>query len=335
MRTTRDLKRVWRVLTQELGEVHRPDRGVADRPAGSRGWLHDAGVNALGIAEKTRRGLGTGRLAIVVYVDAKRPLSRVAHRIPPSVQVPGTRRRVPLDVVQRARMRMTGGAVPGANPERLRPGVAICCAQSPSEIGTLGLIVRFEGELALLSAGHVIARNGLSAPGTAILQVWKDPAGLMQTRKIAALARSVDVVAAAARGGLWFDAAIGKLEPALRGEADAAIPFLGRLAATRGRLQPDEKVFIYGATTRPGAGRIRSIHESCVVAVRGGAPLPATIVLQHVVSCSDYSDGGDSGAAVVSAGRFLVGLHFGTNGQGDSIFFPIEPILQGFGATLV
>jgi hypothetical protein len=336
MRTTRDLKRVWALLTNAAAKAEAARRqGTQIQTEPELLWVAQANITAIGIAERTRGGQPTGELAIKVYVAAKRPLSDVNEPVPRAIRVPGSARQVIVDVIERQPVEANDGGT--GMREAIQPGLAICNSEAPSEVGTLGCFVTLTDapdRKAFLSAAHVIARNGMSPPGTPILQVIEPPGGAVENIRIGTLVRTVSIRDAALTGTLEFDAAVGWLLPQCAAAARADIPQLGRPIATRSRLFRGERVFIYGATSRTGVGQIEDLNYSCLVRFGSEGALPDRIRLVRTICCTTYSRGGDSGAAVLSSGGYLVGLHFGTSPDGASVFFPIEPILTRFGAAL-
>ena len=147
------------------------DAGVAEEAEAvrtrSRDWVHGSGVQGLGIGDKLTHGEPTGELALRVYVEKKKARAKVANPVPKVVVVPGVGERI-TDVIE------LGRVVPELFTERVRPAMpGSGLGHTAVTVGTFGCLVRKKGDstgLYVLSNAHVLANEGLAAPGDGIVQ---------------------------------------------------------------------------------------------------------------------------------------------------------------------
>ena len=121
----------------------------------------------MGIGDKLTHGEPTGELALRVYVEKKKAKAKVANPVPKVVVVPGVGERI-TDVIE------LGRVVPELFTERVRPAMpGSGLGHTAVTVGTFGCLVRRKGDstgLYVLSNAHVLANEGMAAPGDGIVQ---------------------------------------------------------------------------------------------------------------------------------------------------------------------
>ncbi|MEK9502699.1 hypothetical protein WI372_17015 [Gemmatimonadota bacterium DH-20] len=306
----------------------------------ARPWVQEAGVQGLGVGEKVVAGRGTGRLALRVYVDAKRPRDALRHPVPPAVALPEVGV-CPTDVHAIGRLR------PEVFAERVRPAMPGCGIGHPDGgTGTFGCLVREAGndrDLFLLSNAHVVADDGCAHPGDPILQPARADGGRVDRDTIAEFARAHPFVFSDTGFPNTMDAAIARvLDPALVESVPRSLdrPIRG-VARTLRRGMEVQKV---GRTTDHTLGLTLDVdfrfqmpykrpgHRSAFFD-RAGHTDTGRAGFRDQVLCTRYTDQGDSGAAVLNRRGYLLGLHF-AGSPAASVFSPIRPVLRALGLRL-
>ena len=121
----------------------------------------------LGDRGQAHHGEPTGELALRVYVEKKKPKTKVDNPVPKVVAVPGVGDRI-TDVIE------LGKVVPELFTERVRPAMpGSGLGHTAVTVGTFGCLVRKKGDadgLYVLSNSHVLANEGMALPGDGILQ---------------------------------------------------------------------------------------------------------------------------------------------------------------------
>lgn len=281
---------------------------------------------AMGISEKVSDGKRVGTLAITFYVERKLPKGKLSpeHRIP--AQMPEALSRgetILTDVKEIGKLR------PELNARRnpFQPGYSI--GHIDAGAGTLGAVVKRDGEFYILSNSHVLALSGMARRGDAIVYPGSIDGGA-----------SEDLVAKLARFKKFklvsdfvnrVDCAIAKPTPERLGDLMAEIKGLGLPGRT---IKPVRgmKVTKVGRTTGKTTGKIEDVHFRFTLDYEGGVGVVGFI---NQVLCTRYTDVGDSGSLVVdkATGR-AVGLHF-AGAEGGSVFSPIDEVLKTLGVELV
>lgn len=189
------------------------------------------------------------------------------------------------------------------------------------EWGTLGCLVRWKGQVSILSSGHVLTRFGNAYPGDSIVT----PAGEVIANLTAAVAPLPD-----------DDTALNRLDVGLAVLADPGSVSAGIGNWGPPRTQPadarlSDVVYIWGGKSPRRNSVVRQLGVP-VSLPRG--PLHH-LHYQDLVRCDVYSQKGDSGAVVLNGGMHVVGLHVGSDEAG-SYFCPISNILDHWpGLTFV
>ncbi len=302
-----------------------------------------ANVVATGVGYKISGDAQTGDLAVVVSVRKKLPLAQLAE----SDIVPKTIGSVKTDVIE------TGEIVAFQDPkERMRParpGVSI--GHFAITAGTLGCLVRKNGEVHILSNNHVLANSNNAQIGDAILQPGPADGGT-SADQIGTLAEFIPIafdgtlpppggcltqllsaVGLKPRAPMQNEPGNNKVDCALARPTtpdlvnpdilNIGVP-IGAGTATLG--MPVQKS---GRTTGLTTGTILQIDVT--VTVNYGGPF-ATFTSQLMAGA--ISQGGDSGSAVLDMNKRVVGLLF-AGSPTTTIINPIQFVLDMLGVTIV
>jgi hypothetical protein len=313
--------------------------------------LAQANVVATGVGWKVARGERTDSLCVVCSVTRKLPAPEVAARD----LVPAALDGLPTDVVETGPIRALA-----SRTERFRPapgGVSI--AHRDVTAGTLGCLVRKNGEILVLSNNHVLANSNAARAGDPILQPGPADGGQLPRDRIAVLHEFVPIRfpevpsdcpfaggAALAWNGVagllgsqtrlravrtqveanLVDAALAR--PLEEGDVVPEILEVG-LVEGLGRGELGLPLQKSGRTT----GTTRGVVEQTdvTVNVQYGPGLVARFTDQLLAGA--MSQGGDSGSAVLDEERRLVGLLF-AGSETTTVVNRIEHVFSALGVTL-
>lgn len=306
-----------------------------------------SGVNMVDIAEKETKGKATGEMAIVVFVDKKLPLSKLAkaEQIPAEINGIKTDVRelsfelqpawVPLDdealVDPAAYPTLVGGISMGPSrtfyltpPEVPAPG-------NYTMVGTLGALVKDNatGATMALSNFHVAAVNNSWSTSDRQVQPGRPDGGNPSTQEFGTLTRAVlsdnvDGTVTTLDAGKAWSAEIQGIGD-VKGTALATI---GMAVRKRGR------------TTELTHGNVVSVDAT--VQLDYGHDIGVRILHNQVRIATDtalsprFSNGGDSGSVVVDASNKVVGLLFAGSTDGSmTLANPIAAALSELDVTLL
>lgn len=295
---------------------------------GERGRVQDrAHVVATGIGYKQVGGEKTDTLCVVCSVSRKLPRAALA----PGELVPESLAGIPTDVLETGIVR----ALAPTDRHRPAPG-GVSIGHRAITAGTLGCVVRRNGERLILSNNHVLANSNDAAAGDAILQPGPHDGGRFPEDLLATLQDFVpirfagdpsDCQVAGAVVGLWnglaealerqtrlravqagfpenlVDAAIAR--PVDDAELSDDILEIGKI---EGLAEGELGMALQksGRTTGLTRGRIEQIDVTANV--QYGAGRIARFSDQLLAGA--MSQGGDSGSAVLDDRKRLVGLLF-------------------------
>ncbi len=308
-------------------------------------------VVATGVGYKVVKGEKTSELALICSVDTKKTKESLTAKelIPASIQ------NVPTDVY-------TTGIISALQDRRgrVRPapgGVSI--GHKDITAGTLGCLVKKNNKLFILSNNHVLANSNSASIGDTILQPGPADGGRYPQDHIADLSEFVPIVfeeedgtcpianaVAAVLNGLAFltgsktklrsvrkqvaenlvDCAIA--EPINPDYVKNEILDIGTVSEV-GEASLDMEIQKSGRTTGHTTGQIMQIDV--VSRVSYGPNKIATFVNQLMAGA--MSQGGDSGSAVVSMDKKLVGLLF-AGSTSTTVINPIQYVFEALGVTL-
>jgi len=302
-----------------------------------------ANVVAAGVGYKISGDAQTGDLAVVVSVKKKLPLAQLAE----SDIVPKTIGSVRTDVIE------TGEIVAFQDPRQrmrpARPGVSI--GHFAITAGTLGCLVRKNGEVLILSNNHVLANSNNAQVGDAIWQPGRADGGT-SADQIGTLAEFIPIafdgtppppggcltqllsaIGIKPRAPLQNEPGNNKVDCALARPTtpDLVNPDILNIGVPTGSATAPlgAQVQKSGRTTGHTTGTILQIDVT--VTVNYGGPI-ATFTSQ--LMAGPISQGGDSGSAVLDMNKRVVGLLF-AGSPTTTIVNPIQFVLDMLGVTIV
>ncbi|GGM69608.1 hypothetical protein GCM10012275_45080 [Longimycelium tulufanense] len=303
-------------------------------------FLARPGVVGVDIGEKVTGGRSTGRPAIVVYVQRKRPADEVSQ----SELIPEEIDGIATDVVEEdyvlhqvvlpigseagtpapaevARAIVGGLSMGPCRPIRLAPP-DVPVPGEYSTAGTTGAVVTDRGgsgTVMMLTNFHVACVDDAWSVGDTMAHPSRVDGGQCPRDVFGTLARCtlsshVDGAVVELVESRTHDCAIADLGP-IAGEAEATI---GMAVRKRGR------------TTRVTSGRIASTDAT--LALNYGNGLGIRTLRDQIRIIADpvpFGDRGDSGAVVVDGANRVVGLYFAGSRDGRSGFAnPIGRVLE-------
>lgn len=315
--------------------------------------LARANAVATGIGYKITKGEKTSTLSIVCSVAEKLP----AFRLSTQDMVPKTIDGIPTDVVETGHIRAMQ-----SRTDRYRPapgGVSI--GHRNITAGTLGCLVKKNGETFILSNNHVLANSNDARPGDAILQPGPHDGGRFPDDHIAELREFVPIVflkpeppsacplargvalllnsvARAVGSDERLQAVSTRLEENLvdaaiarpLNEEDVSAEIL-EIGAIKGLTQGELGMAIKksGRTTELTTGEILQVDVT--VNVQYGAGRMVRFADQ--LMAGPMSQGGDSGSAVLDNNNKLAGLLFAGSDK-STIINRIENVFSALKLTL-
>jgi len=308
-------------------------------------------VVAVGVGYKVTAGETTPTLSVVVSVVRKVAPAELS----PQDRVPQAVDGMPTDVVEtgvlRAQQDWTARQRPAPS------GVSI--GHRDITAGTLGCLVRKDGQLLILSNNHVLANSNAAQAGDAILQPGPHDGGRFPADHIANLeafapiafgdAPSTCGAATGAAGALnaladllgskarlqavtaraadnLVDAAIAR--PVNPSDVSGEVLAIGPIAGV-GRAELGQAVKKSGRTTHLTTGSIQQIDVTADVQYGAGRVARFT----DQVMAGAMSQGGDSGSAVLDDQNRLVGLLF-AGSDNTTIINRIEHVFAALGIGL-
>jgi hypothetical protein len=284
-------------------------------------------VVATGVGFKVSEGVRTATLSIVCSVVEKRPLAALSAREVVPRDIAG----IPTDVVATGVLRTLN-----APTARFRPapgGVSV--GHRDITAGTLGCLVRRNGDVFILSNNHVLANSNFAHAGDAILQPGPVDGGRDPEDRIATLESFVPVITAEEQSECAFANSVAHV-------ANAAARLLGSDARLRAISTQAVDNLVDAAIARPvspevvsegilGVGTITGVSRAMLgmSLIKSGRTTGVTTgeieqvdvtadvqYGQRVARFTDQvmagamSQGGDSGSAVLDSEHRIVGLLF-------------------------
>ena len=277
----------------------------------------DTAVVGWGVGLKRTAGTDTAQLAVKVYVSAKRPL----HELSPAQRIPAIIDGIPTDVVEVGEIVALGYTgtyrpVPGGSS----------VGHFRVTAGTHGGLVQLEnGKLCLLSNNHVLANVNEAASGDPILRPGSADGGRLPTDRIATLEGWTPIDFAAPNA---TDAAVAWTSFAVASPGFHELGTIGTDPLPPAIGLPVRKV---GRTTGHTVGRIVGMHADVRVVYGARTAIFTEQIQIRTLDGSPFSQGGDSGALIVTADtRRPVGLLF-AGGGADTFANPIGPVMAALG----
>ena len=208
--------------------------------------------------------------------------------------------------------------------------------------GTLGAFVRgSKGQIQILSNNHVLADENDGATGDAILQPGAIDGGGRARDRVAGLQRFVRLRGSHVSNTV--DAAVAAVDKDIESRIDALYRSHGRLSGVAPEDADIERVEKWGRTTGHTRGRVTAFELDNVVVGYdlGEVRFDGQIEIESS-GRSPFSDGGDSGSLIMTAGDHLaVALLFagsqrgGRGNLGLTYANPIEPVLSSLKVDLL
>jgi hypothetical protein len=313
--------------------------------------LGKANVVATGIGYKTTGGKKTDDISLICSVKEKLPRARLSFQD----MVPATISGIPTDIVETGIIRALQ-----SRTEKHRPapgGVSI--GHRNITAGTLGCLVKKNGQTYILSNNHVLANSNDAQPGDPILQPGPHDGGRYPDDQIATLAEFVPILLGdqpsecpAASGIADF---INKIAETMKSDTrikvvraqaddnlvDAAIarplndqdvnPEILEVGTVNAQATGVLGMAIKksGRTTGFTTGEILQVDVTVNVQYGGGRIARFT----NQLLAGAMSQGGDSGSAVLDESNNLVGLLF-AGSDTSTIINRIESVFSALGLTL-
>ena len=314
-------------------------------------FLKRANVVATGIGYKITRGEKTSTLSIVSSVVKKLPPSQLSKQdiIPPIING------IPTDVVETGYFRALQSHTAKYRPA---PG-GVSIGHRDITAGTLGCLVKKEGQIFILSNNHVLANSNAANPGDPIVQPGPYDGGKLPDDHIANLSEFIPISFTGqasdcpfARGIAEFLNRIARILGSdtrfhvfrARGEenlVDAAIarPLRDQdvsseileIGTIKGLASGELGMAIKksGRTTGLTTGEI--LQVDLTVDVQYGAGRVARFTDQLMAGA--MSQGGDSGSAILDMNNNLTGLLF-AGSDTNTIINRIENVFSALGLSL-
>ncbi|HEV7283921.1 MAG TPA: hypothetical protein VGN75_03615 [Kaistia sp.] len=294
--------------------------------------MGDENFQGCGVARRVSGGRQLPDHALKVYVQEKRPVSRLGDALVPR------RLTLPDGTVVETDVEAIGRVKPHGASDRVRPfwpGVGISHAAGTT--GTLGLLVRRKDDpsaLYLLSCAHVLAAEGIGRRGDGIYQPGVDQNPVHGGNAIAVLEEAIPFDYSPYGHNTPADAAIARIlerssaQSALRGR-DA--PPLGP-----GTVRRDKRVTIYGVMSSGREGIIKDIDYTPHFCFRHpDRPGLHRVGFRNHIMCGGIGENadrgiskdGDSGAALLDADGRVLGVVCGGS-PARTIASRIAPILR-------
>ncbi len=309
--------------------------------------LEMPGVVSVGIGLKTTRNQETGQLAIIIGVEKKQALSRLAQ----GENITRLLRNLPTDINEVGTIRFQGFAMspcsyknnkPPSNlrQNKMRPAVpGISIGHHQITAGTLGAVVygNFPQGVAILSNNHVLAncstgQDDLARPGDPIWQPGPYDGG-SKNDLLAQLADFMPYHCVSREeyqkgerpAPNYMDAALAL--PLDKKQINRKILGLGQPDGTQEPM-PGMFVMKSGRTTGLTHGKIITIHNTLYLENDGNS-----FIFEEQFATTPMSDNGDSGSLIVNRNKKAVGLLFAGSNR-ITYATPINRVLDHFRVRL-
>lgn len=296
----------------------------------ARPWTEGKGIQGLGIGAKITDHERLDQLVLKVYVEKKRPASKLklSSIVPEEVTMEGLPP-MPTDVEEIGRM------VKEPNTSRVRPAVPGFSVGNVrvNGAGTLGCLVQKRGDtktLYILSNSHVLADEGTGKKGDAILQPGPFDGGKSPADVIGHLTEWIPFQFGSTYTNL-VDAAIAEVKAA---NVTSVIRLIGVPKGTSVTVRRGMQVQKTGRTTDYTIGVIKDIHYRTSLQYKKPGGGKGWVGFREQVLCTRYTDGGDSGSAVLNMDGKIVGLHF-AGSPSSSVFNRIGNVLTALDIEVV
>ena len=296
-------------------------------------WTQGRGIQGLGIGEKECGGRVTRKLALRVYVEKKKPRSKVRNPVPKRFNIPQLGE-FTTDVVEIGKVELE------LFTNRVRPPMPGCGLSLPGlKVGTFGCVVKKKTDGFLhraphiLSNSHILADDGTANVGDKVIQPAFIDGGQQPEDVIANLEDWVPFVFTGTGYPNYVDAAIAKLRR--NSLVQKKIRILGVAPAGIGwKLTRGMLVKKVGRTTDLTCGIIKDIHYRTAFQYKRPGGGTGRVGFREQVLCTRYTANGDSGSVVLNRRNRVVGLHF-AGSPSSSIFNRITFVFKALGIGLL
>ena len=294
----------------------------------SRNWTQGRGIQGIGIGEKITNGEETGEIVLRVYVEKKRPKSKLKNAVPSKVHVPeiGACNTDVLEIGKVETETFTSRQRPA------QPGVGL--GHFGITVGTFGCLVKkrgTKGPVYILSNSHVLAKSGTGSIGDVIIQPGRSDGGKRPADNLARLAQWVPFQFSASGYPNLVDAAIAKVK---RSSVRPDIRIIGRVPiGVSNAIRRGMRVQKVGRTTDYTTGVVTDVNYRLFLRYRRPGGGVGRVGMRDQILCTRYTAGGDSGSAVLNRSGRVVGLHF-AGSPSTSIFNRIKNVFQALNIEL-
>lgn len=289
-------------------------------------WSSEDGIQGFGIGPKITDSEQLDEVVVKVYVERKKPKAQLDAPVPKTLRIAGVEGTIATDVQEIGKVELESNtgrvrpAIPGFGVGLVRTGSA------PRDVGTFGCLVRKVGDDALyiLSNSHVLADEGLAAPGVQVVQPGALDDGAAPGDVLAVLSDFVPFQFTPAGFPNLVDAAIAKVKNAR--QVTSQIRLIGTPVGVSRTLRRGMRVQKTGRTTDYTQGIIQDVNYRTALDYRRPEGGTGRVGFQDQVLCTRFTAGGDSGSAVLNMQKRVVGLHF-AGSPSSSIFHKIANVL--------
>ena len=333
MAKEKDLLKALDILTEgdeaDMPQALRVTANAGAVKTKAKPWTMGKGIQGVGIGKKISDGVELDELVLKVYVEKKLPQSDVANPVPRVVDIEGLEA-IQTDVEAIGKVRLE------SNTSRARPAIpGYSVGHVNITAGTLGCLVRKRGDapkLYILSNSHVLADEGLGTAGDAILQPGRADGGVTPGDRIAKLTKWIPFEFTPATFPNLVDAAIAEFTEAAF--ATSAIRRIGTPKGVSSTLRLGMQVQKTGRTTDYTVGIIRDLNYRTALRYKKPGGGRGRVGFRDQILCTRFTDGGDSGSAVLNMQQKVVGLHF-AGSPSASIFNRIQNVLDALEIEIV
>ena len=272
--------------------------------------LAKANVVGVGIGEKIKGGLFTGRLCLKIYVEKKIPKKELSKED----LIPQKLSPIETDVEE------AGKLIAFSNTGRYRPALGgVSIGHYKITAGTLGCLVkdRKTGKILILSNNHVLANSNHAGKGDAILQPGPYDGGKSSADILAALDRWIEIKFG--KQGNLVDAALARPK-----KIKQVKPEIILIGIPQGTVKAKLDMFIQksGRTTGYTTGKIKDIRATVKISYD-----QKTALFRNQILTTNISQGGDSGSLVLDMKKRAVGLLF-AGSEAVTVLNPISEVLK-------
>lgn len=288
-------------------------------------WIAGPNVVGTGVTYKTTAGKrAQNQWSLRVYVKTKEPEAQIPKNqvVPKTVELPGVAEEIVTDVFPIGLLALQ------ANTTRVRPlAPGISLSLSDGETGTLGCFVAKKSNPQiplLLSNSHVLAKSGLAAPRSTVVQPSREDGG----KAADMVGQLEDVIPFDFTAGFnnLCDAATASITPGTI--ANAEIPLIGKpIYSEQYKVAVGTQVQKSGRTSEHTVGTVQDTHFRTYMLYPDANGGYSSAGYREQVLCTKYTEKGDSGALVCTTDGKAVGLHW-AGSQASSIFSPIQFVFQ-------